>query len=123
MHVFLCAQIWCCVRRCRKKKENSLLHGAKTLPSSAVPQQISVLYPSAKPSVGSATIIQPDVAQILTSRAAQGAFPGLRSGPMSGSGSGTPVYSSSSQSGTPIMGGTPVHTPPLRIKQKGLLER
>ena len=124
--------MWCCVRGRRNNKGRSFFHGVFSTSShsplppavpSPLPQQIC-LYPTGKPQLANTTtMIQPDVAQILAGKISS--TPGTSLG---GSGYGTPTYSSS-QSGTPSLGtpitgaGTPVHTPPLKLRAKGLLER
>ena len=121
--------MWCCLHQKNRKNTNLSSGYGSSLSTSRVPQQIC-LYPSAKPNVGTATMIQPEVSQIITNKACGGCGTPVRCAPLSGSGMASPVMSGgSSNAGTPNPGtptltgsGTPVHTPPLRLK-KGLLER
>ncbi|KAK2153231.1 hypothetical protein LSH36_304g09034 [Paralvinella palmiformis] len=122
--------IWCCIRRKEVPEKPHFPTQESALLSTPIPQQIC-LFPAAKPSVNNAMTIQPDAAsiqpdmsQILMSRSAFIVGTPVRGPgtPLSGSSTSSPIYSSSSTSGTPIPG-TPVHTPPLRIKARGLLER
>ena len=97
LHVFIEQQVWCIWRQ---KQNKAAQYSARSSPSPPphVPQQIC-LYPTAKPSVNSATTIQPEVSQIITQKACGGC-------------------------GTPTQAGTPTHTPPLKLKAtKRLLER
>lgn len=107
-------------------------------PPPDVSQQIC-MYPCAKPGVNAVTAIQPDlVASAGTKSTCVSCGTPMHcgstsQGSSSANESSTPSYSSGSSAGTPVIGTpirgcstpihTPLHTPPMKIKARGLLER
>ena len=91
----LCPQVWCYMRNrgSRNKSEYDYpSNRSSPSPPAHLPPQRVYLYPQMTPTIHpTATLIQPDVTQIITNKACGEC-------------------------------GTPVHTPPMRMK-KGLLER
>ena len=130
-------QVWWLLRRRNSEdaKGADKLSPLYTHPD--VLQQIC-MYPCAKPSVNSVTTIQPD---LVTAPGSMSTFVvsfgtpvhcgSPPQGDSSANESGTPSYSSGSSPGTPVIGtpvrgcspSPPLHTSPLKMKTRRLLER
>ena len=129
-------QVWWLLRRRNtediKGADNTL---SPLYTHSDVLQQIC-MYPCAKPSVNAVTTIQPDqvtndgsTSTFVVSFGTPVHCGSPPQGDSSANESGTPSYSSESSPGTPVIGtpvrrcSPPLHTSPLKMKTRRLLER
>ncbi|KAI0208374.1 Receptor-type tyrosine-protein phosphatase R [Lamellibrachia satsuma] len=126
----------------RRYKTGDMKNRGKLSPLFTPPPDVSqqiCMYPCAKPGVNAVTAIQPD---LVTSAGTKSTCVSCGTpmhcgstsqGSSSANESSTPSYSSGSSAGTPVIGTpirgcgtpihTPLHTPPMKIKARGLLER